>query len=129
MPAPETWLREAIEDATSVPAYPLVVPEGATPPFVVYWRDSTQRERQFGGQPSSAVGTFQVQVWADGFGDVKALADQVRVATNNFSGEVDGLTIDATDLADERDGVPVFLEGRDRPTYCVEHRLTVRWQE
>lgn len=129
MPYPETWLREAIEDATDTPTYPLVVPEGAAPPFVVYWRESTTRERQFGAPVNSAVGVFNLQVYADGFAEVKSLADQVRAATNNFSGEVDGLTIDYTDLADERDGVPVSLEGRDRPTYCVEQRLNVRWQE
>lgn len=129
MPSPEKWIRSAIEDATDVPAYPLDVPESIAPPFVVYSRTDTIRERQLDGLVGHPVGTFQVDIYADGFDAVKDLADAVRQALHNFNGETGGLTIETTDLTSERDGSPVYIEGREKPTYLVEHVYAIRWQE
>lgn len=129
MPNPEKWIRSAIEDATDVPAYPLDVPESIAPPFVVYSRTDTLRERQLDGVVGHPVGTFNVEIYADGFDAVKALADQVRTALHDFNGQWNGLIIETTDLTSERDGSPVYVEGREKPTYLVEHVYSIRWQE
>lgn len=128
MAGPEAWLRGAIEEA-EVPAYPLVVDEGIAPPFCVYSRTSTDRERSLEEPAGHPVGTFTLEIYADGYAQAKAAADAVRQQIQNFNGEADGCTIDETFLADEKDGDPVFLDGRDRPTYMVEMTLAIRWQE
>jgi len=129
MSSPEKWIRSAIEDATDAPAYPLDVPESVAPPFVVYARTDTLRERQLDGVVGHPVGTFNVEIYADGFDAVKALADQVRTALHDFNGQWNGLIIETTDLTSERDGSPVYVEGREKPTYLVEHVYSIRWQE
>lgn len=129
MAYPETWINAAIEDATDAPCYPMVVPESQAPPFIVYWREATDRELSFDGDAGHPVGTFWVQIYADTFEAVKSIADQVREALHNFNGESGDLMIDHSDLALERDGTPVYIEGRDRPTYTVEQNYTIRWQE
>lgn len=128
MAGPEAWLRGAIEDA-EVPAYPLGCDEGTAPPYVIYARTQTDRERSLEEPAGHPVGTFTLEVYADGYATVKALADAVRQQVANFTGEADGCTIDETFLVNEVDGDPVFLEGRDRPTYLVEMTLAIRWQE
>lgn len=131
MPYPETWINAAIEEATEAPCYPLVVPESVSPPFVVYYRDGTEREisRSFDGDAAGPLGSFIVEIYADGFEAVKTIADQIRAALHDFNGETGGLTIDESRLIMERDGTPVFMEGRDRPTYVVEQNYAIRWQE
>lgn len=126
---PELWLWEVIEEATGVSAYPMVIPEGAEPPFVMFGRSETARERSTAGGTESLAGAFEVQIYADSYREAKVLAQQVAAAVHDFSGTVGSLTIDDCSLENESDGQPVFLEGRDRPTYSIDHTYQVRWQE
>lgn len=129
MASPEAWLRNAIEDAAGCPAYPLQAPEAVAPPYVLYTRAGTARERDLNGTAGAPVGTFEVEIYADGYTDAKALADLVRVAAQDFSGNADGATIDDVELAEEADGEPVYFDGRDRPTYVISQTYLIRWQE
>jgi hypothetical protein len=128
MASPEAWLRGAIEDASDCNAYPVQVPEGASPPYVRYSREGTERSRGLDGT-SSPVGEFLLEIHADSYLDAKARADLVRVAVSNFSGTAEGCTIDDVRLNDEKDGQPTYLEGRDVPTYVVEQTYSIFWQE
>lgn len=129
MASPEAWLSSTIETAAGCPAYPLAVPEGRVPPFVVYGRSSTAREDLLDGLDDVAVGTFAVTLYVDGYLDAKGLADLIRVALNNFKGPAGDANILSVHLTDESDGDPEFLEGRDRPTFVIEHTYTIRWEE
>jgi hypothetical protein len=129
MASPEAWIKAAIETATGATAWPLVVPESLAPPFVIYQRDSTDRPQQTPGLTGWAEGQFPVEIYADSYSAVKAVADQVRAALHNFGGNANGATIDLAFLTSERDGVPVFFDGRDVPTYLVEQTYFIRWQE
>lgn len=129
MASPEAWIKAAIETATGATAWPLVVPETLAPPFVIYQRDSTDRPQQTHGLTGFAEGAFPVELYADTYAAVKTLADQVRGALHNFAGSANGAIIDQAFLTSERDGVPVFLDGRDVPTYLVEQTYFIRWQE
>lgn len=128
MPYPEAWLKDAIEEA-DVDAFPLTVPESTLPPFVVYARTGTARERDLDGTVGSPVGTFLVEIYTDGYLEGKELADAIRAQVNNFSGSAGGVTIQWSHLAEEADGDPVFLDGRDKPTYLVQQTLEITWQE
>lgn len=129
MASPEAWLRVAIEEAADCPAYPLVAPETLAPPYVIFSRAGTTRERNLGGSFPTPVGQFSVDVYADGYADSKALADLIRSAVNDFSGEAEGATIQSVELAEELDGDPVFFDGRERPTYVVSQTYLIRWEE
>jgi hypothetical protein len=129
MASPEAWLRMAIEGVAGCNAYPLVVNEGQAPPFVVYMRTATARVQQLDGAFDSPVGTFEITIYNDGYLAVKTTADAVRAAVNNFQGPGEGANILSVQLDNERDADPVFLEGRDLPTFVVEQTYTIRWEE
>lgn len=127
MPYPEQWLRQAIETAAGCPAYPQDAPEGAGLPYVVYERLGT--ERVVGPMSTMPVGTFSVLIFGGTYAAAKGLAEAVRPALHNFSGTASGVTISLSIITDERDGDPVFFDGQDRPTFCVEQTYSIRWQE
>jgi Protein of unknown function (DUF3168) len=129
MASPETYLRAAIEAATSVDAYPLAAPAAAAPPFVVYRRDSTTRERQLDTVVGTPAGAFSVEIYCDSYSGGKDLADQIRESIDNFSGSVDGLTIESVSISEESDAEPTYLDGRDSPTYSVLQSYLIVWQE
>ena len=129
MASPEGWLSSAIEAAAGCPAYPMAAPEGRLPPFVVYGRTATTREQQLDGTFDAPSGTFSVTIYVDGYLAAKTAADAIREAVNNFKGPGGGSEILSTVLTDEADGSPEFLDGRDSPTYVIEHTYTIRWQE
>jgi hypothetical protein len=129
MSSPESWLKATIETAGACTAWPLVPSEGSAPPFVVYARDSTDRPLQTSGLTGFAEGMFGLEVYADGYSLVRAAADAIRAALHNFTGSGSGATIDHVHVSDEKDGSPVFLDGRDVPTFVVEMNVFIRWQE
>lgn len=126
--SPEQWIRETIEYATAVNAYPVHVPPVAALPYVRFMREGTARPTTLDGT-ASPVGTFLVEIYAATVMQAKELADLVRVALDNFSGEYEGVTIEDVDLTDERDGSPVFADGDETPTYVVEQEYAIFWQE
>jgi hypothetical protein len=128
MASPEAWLCGAIQNAAGCGAYPVAIPEGVAPPFVRYMRAITSREPSLSGT-ASPIGSFAVEIYSDGYLACKELADHVRSAVNNFSGSASGATIEYVVLTDERDGDPVFFEGRDSPTYMIEQTYSIGWQE
>jgi hypothetical protein len=132
MPFPEQWAKAAIEAAGSCSAYPLIAPESAALPYVIYGRVSTARESIMAGSVAvnvSPAGTFQVEIYAATYSESKTLADSVRLALHNFNGTASGVTIRQCLLLEERDGDPVFFDGQDKPTFMVEHTYQIRWQE
>lgn len=132
MAFPEQWAKAAIEAAAGCSAFPLIAPESAALPYVVYGRIGTSRESIMAGATPVTVnpaGTFQVEIYAATYFGAKTLADAVRLALHNFNGTASGVTIRQCLLLEERDGDPVFFDGQDKPTFMVEHTYQIRWQE
>jgi hypothetical protein len=128
MAYPEAWLKATLEAATTCAAHPRQAPEGYPPPYLVYAREGTERLdlSDASGNPS---GTFSVQIYADSYSTVKSLAVLAVAATNNFAGSVDGLDIGLVNVTDESDGDPVYLDGRDIPTYVVDLAYSIQWRD
>lgn len=135
MAVPQTWFYAAVEAASGCSAYPLGVPEGVATPFVVYGRSATTREMVLEDTLQAEplmdilppVGTFQVQIYADGYLAAWAIADAIRAALHKFAGTVGDVTVDSCLLIEEADGDPVMFDGRDSPTYVVDQTYQVRW--
>jgi hypothetical protein len=126
--SPENWIRETIEEAAECNAYPVHVPTAASLPYVRFMRESTTRTPTLDGT-AAPVGTFIVEIYAATCTQAKEIADAIREGMDNFSGESGGVTIDDVDLADEKDGDPVFIDGDETPTYLVEQTYLIYWQE
>ena len=129
MAFPEQWLHASIEAATGLRAWPADVPEGERPPFVVFARTATERERYLPYPSGSPVATFEVLVFAESYLEGKHIADRIRRECDNFTGEFDGVTIQEASLSDERDGEPVEFGGEGKPTYSVEMTFLIRFAE
>lgn len=131
MAIPEVWMKAAIEDACECLAYPVDAPEGAAPPYVTFARASTTRDTAatLDNAVPNVLGTFSVSIYADSYLQAKELADACREGLHNFSGIAEGVTIELSALNDEVDGQPVYLDGRDRPTYSVDHTYAIHWVE
>ncbi len=131
MLAPEAWLWKAIETATGVPTHPAYVPRGAVPPYVVFARGGTLRERHVRGNAGVPIASITAMAVAPNYLDAKQLANRVRLA-------VDGKTVATEDgspwimsvaLTDEADADPELYAGDDHPTYAVNLTFDVRFTE
>lgn len=129
MAFPEAWLHSAIEAAAGVKAWPADVPEGELPPFVVFTRTATARENPMDAPGGSPVASFAVLVFSPTYLGGKALADRIRLACDNFTGDANGVTIQEATLTDERDGDVVEFGGEGKPFYSVEMSFDVRFVE
>lgn len=129
MAFPEQWLCAAIEKATGEKAWPVDVPEGERPPFVVFVRAATEREHYLSYPAGSPVATFEVVVYAPSYIQAKQLASLIRLECDNFTGDHEGVTIQECSLSDERDGEPVDFAGEGKPAYAVEMSFLVRFVE
>jgi hypothetical protein len=135
MPSPQIWLRSAIEAAAEVQAYPIDTPEGLAPPYVVFERTGTARESLLsdtldnpaGGSETPPTATMNVMIFADDYVEVWGLSESIAAALHGFAGEHEGTTIEASLVTDEKDQTPVYLDGRDTPTYVVEQTVEIRW--
>ncbi|MEG8014033.1 DUF3168 domain-containing protein [Sphingomonas sp. 22R3R2A-7] len=64
--------------------YPVVAPQTAKTPFIVYTRVSTPRLRDFDGSTGMAMPTFRVDAYADDFDTARALANSIRVKVDGY---------------------------------------------
>ena len=90
---PEIWLRDSITEATGAQAYPVMAPETAATPYVVYSRSGTERDLAMPTISRAPLAAFDLYVVTDRYMDGKELAEQIRVKCNNFVGEYAGCTI------------------------------------
>ena len=133
MPSPQVWLREAIEAAAECEVHPLGVPEGLAPPYVVYNRTGTSREQILddtldapaGGSSVPPVASITVEIYRDDYVQVWNTSAAIVAAIHGYAGD----EIESCLVTDEKDGEPVFLDGRDTPTYSVELTVEIRWSE
>lgn len=83
--------------------YPLVAPENAERPFVVFQRVSTPRASAMGSDPGLALPRLQITSWADDPLEAKDVKEQVRAALQRWRGTVAGVEVQDSYILDERD--------------------------
>jgi hypothetical protein len=129
MPAPETWLKDSLTKATEASVHPVLAPQTAPFPLVVYRRSSTRRERGFGGNFGVPVATFSVSIVSESYSEAKDIADSIRLEIDNFTGDFSGVKIISTALTAESDNMERPPEGQSKPLYRVDQVYDVRFQE
>jgi hypothetical protein len=129
MAFPEKWLRSRLDSATTAGIYPVLATQNAPYPLVVYRRTGTRRERGLTGNFGVPVATFSVSIVAETYTQAKEIADQIRIACDNFTGDTSGVKIIQTALASESDNMERPPEGQAKPLYRVDQIYEVRFQE
>jgi hypothetical protein len=127
--APETWLRDAISQATNAGIHPVLATQNAPFPLVVYRRTGTRRERGLTGNFGVPVATFSVAVVSQTYSEAKDIADAIRIQCDNFTGEYTGVKIITVSLSSESDNMERPPEGQSKPLYRVDQVYDVRFQE
>lgn len=89
---------------------PLLLPQNQTFPAVTYQRiGDSERVRASGADPGIVATRFRFSCWgdgkdgADGYGDSKSVAAQVRAALNRYGATVGGVVIDQIFIEGEYD--------------------------
>lgn len=129
MAYPQVWLCQAIEAAAGCRAYPASVPEVEAVPYITYEHQRTTYDRDMDGAVNTPTATYQVVVYADTYAEVQRLARLVQAGVDNFTGTVNGVTIQHCHIDDERDGTPVDFAGEGKPTYAKEQTYVIRFFE
>lgn len=70
--------------------YPLVMPQTPTLPVVVYQQVSGPRVHAMGNDPGIMDARYQFACWASAHDDAAAVAQQIRLAFENYSGTMGG---------------------------------------
>ena len=65
MAYPEKWLRSKLDEATTAGIHPILAPQNAPFPLVVYRRTGTRRERDMIGNVGRPIATFSVSIVAE----------------------------------------------------------------
>lgn len=129
MAFPEKWLRARLDAATVAGIHPVMAPQNASMPLVVYRRNGTRRERDMRGNVGRPVATFSVAIVSYTYSDAKTIADDIRRGVDNFTGIGEGVTIVNTALVSEADNMERPLEGQAKPLYRVDQIYEVRYHE
>lgn len=95
--------------------FPIIAPENASAPFLVYQRASTVRPMHLDSVGGLAQATFRVDVYHSSVKAAVTLANQIRVALNGYSDDdIEGCTLvqerDLSDISGETALFRVNLE-------------------
>jgi len=90
----------AVTALTSNRIYPLIAPQGASLPFVVYQQISNPGIHAMISDPAIRSPRFQVASFAETYSGVRAVAEQVKSALQDYRTAVDGLFGDNTSGVD-----------------------------
>jgi hypothetical protein len=126
---PEKWLRARMVSATTAGIHPVLGPQNAAVPMVVYRRTGTRRERSLKGNVGRPVATFSVSVVSYTYSEAKEIADAIRLKVDNFTGVAEGVTIIDTALVSESDNYERPLEGQAKPMYRIDQVYEIRYHE
>lgn len=86
----------AVTDIVADRIYPVIAPQGGAAPYIVYTRISSAPNADLSGATDAENHRVQVDVYADTFADVHALADAAQVALND-AGMPLGVNLDTQD--------------------------------
>lgn len=129
MAFPEKWLRARLDSATTAGIHPVLAPQNAAMPLIVYRRTGTRRERNLLGNVGRPVATFSVSIVSYTYTEAKEIADAIRLGVDNFTGLSEGVTIVNTALVSESDNMERPLEGQAKPLYRIDQIYEVRYHE
>lgn len=83
--------------------YPLIAPQGATFPAVIYQTISKPSELDSGGVTNLVAGRFQVTAVAETYKAAKATAATIKAALDGYRGAMGAATIGAAKLDGHRE--------------------------
>ncbi len=105
--------------------YPLQIPQNVNVPAVVYQLISQERMHSLGGDKGMTSPSMQLTSYATTYNTAKNVAEQVRIALQNYTGTMgSGVTIQSVLMTSEFDGYE-----SDTLYYFVEQEFKIYYIE
>lgn len=93
----------ALIGGASARVYWKQLPQAATYPAVTFFMVDNDRLYRHGGPSGNAEPRFQIDAWGSTIASAGAVADQVRIAMNSFTGTVAGVVVNHATCVNEID--------------------------
>lgn len=133
--APEAFLYQRLTSRTAVSSligsrvYPMMAPQGAPLPLVVYQRTGVDRPQSLAGNVGNPVITLQLTSYGTSYTNVKTIARAVRLAVDGWTGTTASVTIQRSTLVTESDGMEIPADDQQLPYYSVQQSFEFRINE
>jgi hypothetical protein len=135
MKSPEAVLRSALVASASVSAivgsriYPILAPQTAALPFIVWRRSGISREHTLAGPMGVPTVSVEMQLLANTYEQARELADKVRVVLDGYGATLNNTEVKHVSLEQESDDFVQLAGGDLPPVYQVTQTYNILWQE
>ncbi len=107
----DTWY-EAVPGYVANRIYPTISPKNAAFPYLVYFKVSDPSLHAMKNDLTIARPRVQVSTWSTSYSEAKAIALQIRIALQDFSGSTGGITFKRIFFDNEYDLPEVDLKAK-----------------
>lgn len=113
----------------STRTYPVIAPQAAAYPNIVFRRRATDRQYTLDGNSNLPTAYIEVISNALTYSEARDLANAVRSAMDNLHGTHGTIVVHKIFIEDEFDGFEYQIEGKERPVYSVTLVFKVSYRE
>jgi hypothetical protein len=135
MKSPETVLRSALVASANVSAvvgsriYPILAPQTAALPFIVWRRSGISREHTLSGPMGVSTVSVEMQLLAATYEQARELADRCRLVLDGYGATLNNTEVKHVSLEQESDDFVQLAGGDLPPVYQVTQTYNILWQE
>jgi hypothetical protein len=135
MKSPETVLRSALVASASVSElvgsriYPILAPQTAALPFIVWRRSGINREHTLAGPMGVSTVSVEMQLLAATYEQARELADRCRLVLDGYGATLNNTEVKHVSLEQESDDFVQLAGGDLPPVYQVTQSYNILWQE
>jgi hypothetical protein len=105
--------------------YPVLLPQNPTYPAITYRRDDDSRYSTLDGNQNAFVdASLILDAWGETYAAAKNLADEIKAALQNLTGDMSGLTVNRVHM-----GGYVEVYETEVQAYRVSHGIFVSYSE
>ena len=135
MKSPEAVLRSALVASASVSElvgsriYPILAPQTAALPFIVWRRSGISREHTLAGPMGVSTVSVEMQLLAATYEQARELADRCRLVLDGYGATLNNTEVKHVSLEQESDDFVQLAGGDLPPVYQVTQTYNLLWQE
>lgn len=135
MKSPETVLRSALVASATVSElvgsriYPILAPQTAALPFIVWRRSGISREHTLAGPMGVSTVSVEMQILATTYEQAREVADRCRLVLDGYGATLNNTEVKHVSLEQESDDFVQLAGGDLPPVYQVTQTYNILWQE
>lgn len=135
MKSPEFVLRSALVASATVSElvgsriYPILAPQTAALPFIVWRRSGISREHTLAGPMGVSTVSVEMQLLAATYEQAREVADRCRLVLDGYGATLNNTEVKHVSLEQESDDFVQLAGGDLPPVYQVTQSYNILWQE